>query len=582
MNKKESRIINLILSVLPLLILMTFIGIKFDYYYDLNDDVLMKDILSGAYTGAPEGHNIQMLWPISFVISLFYKIAPGIPWYGMFLCFMQFGAIGIIVYRTVSVFENLGLKIMTAASEISLFGALMLLHLVNTQYTITVAMMASAALVWFVTSDKKDNAGDLIKSNIPAILIAVVAYLLRSEMLLLMLPFICAAGVLKWSFEDKIFEKKNIAGYMGVFASIVAGLILGQLLHAMAYAPKDWQTFTDLFNGRTELYDYQVIPPYEGNEAFYEEIGISKEEQLLFENYNFGINTEIDNVTMWQVADYAGKLNVQKRPFFEKLSGMLRIYVYRISHGPGSVGSDYPWNVVTLVLFLSAFIGYVLIKRYRGFLDLAFLFFIRTALWLYILMGERSPDRITHSLYFIEICVLIANLIMIYRENKEAKKSLYIPMVSYVLLFILAGIIWPEQLNNETVDMNNRKATNASYIALYDYMEKEADSRFFIDVYSSVSYSEEIYGDMKTVSKINSDIMGGWACFSPLQNKKYKKLGITDIESGLLSENSFFVKKAENSMEWLLAYYESHGIETTITKRGDIDGVFEIYEIRRK
>ena len=33
---------------------------------------------------------------------------------------------------------------------------------------------------------------------------------------------------------------------------------------------------------------------------------------------------------------------------------------------------------------------------------LCFLFAVRSALWMYILMGERFPDRITHSLYFME------------------------------------------------------------------------------------------------------------------------------------------------------------------------------------
>ena len=52
-----------------------FAGCRFDYYYDLNDDVLMKDILAGVYTGTPEGHNIQMLWLVSALISMFYKVA---------------------------------------------------------------------------------------------------------------------------------------------------------------------------------------------------------------------------------------------------------------------------------------------------------------------------------------------------------------------------------------------------------------------------------------------------------------------------------------------------------------------------
>ena len=51
---------NQILALVAVILLGISVGVFFDYYYDLNDDVLMKDILAGVYTGIPEGHNIQM------------------------------------------------------------------------------------------------------------------------------------------------------------------------------------------------------------------------------------------------------------------------------------------------------------------------------------------------------------------------------------------------------------------------------------------------------------------------------------------------------------------------------------------
>lgn len=74
---------NWILTGLFLLLLLVFVGVRYDYYFDLNDDVLMKDILAGVYTGAPESRNIQMRWPISALISLLYRIAGTLPWYGI-------------------------------------------------------------------------------------------------------------------------------------------------------------------------------------------------------------------------------------------------------------------------------------------------------------------------------------------------------------------------------------------------------------------------------------------------------------------------------------------------------------------
>ena len=92
---------NWIWALLAVAFLGLCVGIYFDYYYDLNDDVLIKDILAGVYTGEPEGHNIQMHWPISVLISLFYRVAGDLPWYGMFLCFCHFGGIFLIIRRAV-------------------------------------------------------------------------------------------------------------------------------------------------------------------------------------------------------------------------------------------------------------------------------------------------------------------------------------------------------------------------------------------------------------------------------------------------------------------------------------------------
>ncbi len=63
---------------------------QFDFYYDLNDDTMIKDIVSGAYTGQPSGYCIQMLYPLAWCIALCYRAIPTVPWYGLFLCLWYF------------------------------------------------------------------------------------------------------------------------------------------------------------------------------------------------------------------------------------------------------------------------------------------------------------------------------------------------------------------------------------------------------------------------------------------------------------------------------------------------------------
>ena len=39
---------NCIVALAWLLLLLLFVGIRYDYYYDLNDDVTIKDLMAGV------------------------------------------------------------------------------------------------------------------------------------------------------------------------------------------------------------------------------------------------------------------------------------------------------------------------------------------------------------------------------------------------------------------------------------------------------------------------------------------------------------------------------------------------------
>ena len=120
---------NFIVSLVLTLAIILLAGLFGDYYFDLNDDVLMKDILSGAYTGTPAGHNIQMLYPISLFISLLYRIGVNIDWYGIFLCACQYFCFGVLIYESVLRVCGLGKKVVVAALEVLAILGFFLPHL---------------------------------------------------------------------------------------------------------------------------------------------------------------------------------------------------------------------------------------------------------------------------------------------------------------------------------------------------------------------------------------------------------------------------------------------------------------------
>lgn len=595
---KDKQIENISLTVIFLLILIVFTGIFFDFYYDLNDDVLMKDILAGVYTGEPESRNIQMLYGISAFISFLYRLVPAVPWYGIFLCACQFGSLGLIVHRMISMCKTRGLKVIMVAAAGVIVSSMMLYHMVIVQYTITCTMLAAAAVFLFYTSDSTLLPKDFIKKNLAAVVLVWTAYLIRSEMLLLVLPIICIAGVCKWGKEQTIFTKCNFIKYLGVFGAILLGIGIGQATHLIAHSSPEWRTFTEYFDNRTELYDFQNIPEYEENQVFYESIGLSKWERELLDNYNFGLSEEIDEDVLCEIAEYASSNKKEETDFLGNLiDKFVHIYCYELL----TRSRYYPFNLFVIILYVAvtlcgALKGYERLERINkkavrlfaafgiGVWKPLILFGMRTILWMFIILRGRDPSRITHSLFFIEFILLAAMLLMEIITEESKRSCKIIGGILGAAVCIAAALFLPSRYQQTKVEQLRREEVNITNQNLQEYCrnEKNQENFYFLDVYSSVGFSEKMFSDVDN-SLTNYDIMGGWACKSPLYRKKLKNFGIDIMEDALISmDNVYVIAEKDNDMLWLYGYYEEQGIQIAVEKVDEIKNDMYVYDIIRQ
>ena len=594
LKKKE----NCILTLLFLGILLLVSAIRYDYYFDLNDDVLMKDILAGIYTGDPEGHNIQMLWLISALISVFYRVVRVLPWYGLFLCFCHFLSIGLIVHRSLLLTEQMeafGKKIRLLKGFLfltELFFALSFLmpHLVCAQYTVTCSMLAAAAAFLFLTTDITLPAGAFIRRNIGTVLLVFLAYLIRSEMLLLLLPLICAAGVIKWSMEKKIFTREHMIKYLSVIGLILLSVGIGQGTHKIAYGNSEWQKFNEFFDNRTELYDFQILPEYEANKEFYESIGLTEMERELLANYNFGLDEEIDEDLVLKVADYAASIRQAERPFLQNLLDSLKSDYRRMCYGPSHNESDYPWNYMVILAYVAVLVLSLMDREKKmpartssAAIRLGFLFAVRMTLWLWLIMRDRVPVRISHSMYFMELCILSALGLILWikmaADDRSRKTGSVAGVICLAAVLFYSVMALPFTIRSLDLDTQAKAERNLPYQELYQYLRQQSDDFYFIDVYSSVGYTEKMFVDVDN-SLANYDIMGGWACKSPLQRKKLAAFGISNMEEALLTQdNVYYVQEKGADTRWLIRYYRDHGREITLIREKALAG-FEIYSLQ--
>lgn len=597
MNKKTGRYQNCILPLLIIGMSAFLMGICFDFYFDLNDDTMMRDIMSGIYSGAPDGHNMQTLYPLGALIALCYRISGSFPWYGAFLFLCQFGcffAVGVRLCTLVdaagdgaAVRWRFGGKLICLLVLALFQWGIWLIHMVNVQYTITCAMLVGTAIFLFLTSQG---------TYILPLLLFLLAFQLRSEMALLVLPFLGLAGAFCWWEDRPVFMEENLKKYGGLLLLLLAGMGLSLGTDALAYGG-DWVEFRQFFDDRTTIYDfYREVVTEDGFEADLDELGASFGVQILLENYNFGLDERIGTQMLANVAAFARERVGAARDWGAIFRESLFQYRYRSVHG-----GDAPYNVLVFLGYAANIVSAVILlsrtayfrngergSRRRNLLSagvwLFMIFLVRSALWMFILMRGRDPERITHSLYLVEFC-LLAGLFLRQLQRASAGSDATVRNLVYAAtaaLFLLSAAGLIKNVPTVQDDQARRQETNRDWEAIDAYCRAHPDIFYFEDVYSTVAFSGKLL-EYRDNAPANYDIAGGWMCKSPLYRKKLAAFGIEDAADALAQGKADFImsdeEKSLRGLTWLAVPYAEKGLDVYIEEYGRIGENYGVYQV---
>ncbi|MCM1038422.1 MAG: hypothetical protein NC434_03795 [Ruminococcus sp.] len=591
---------NWMIAILTITVNIVAMSIAFDFYYDLNDDVLMKDIMAGVYTGTPDGHNMQTLYLLGALIALCYRLCRSIPWYGLFLFLFQMGSLYLIGVRLLRFCRGRLAKAGVSVLITLFIWGVMLPHMVSLQYTLTCGMLAGTALFLFMTTKKGLTGRQFVMQNLPAVFLVILAYQLRSEMLLLLFPFICLSGLFRWLEEEKFFHKDNYYRYGIVIAAILAGMLISTLADSAAYGSKEWKAFRAFFDNRTQVYDFHMDIITSGEHKEYlRSIGLSDASQELLANYNFGLDEEIDENVLGEIAAYAADERIEPAEVMRQVKG----YIYRTL-----AGGDAPYNRLVLggyvCVALAGIYDAFLHKKCRGnwkfIWELVLLGLVRTIPWMYILIKGRDPERITHSLYFVETVLLSGMLCMRLLRPEEMRMSSsgrietaagkenagkaggFGCLVFAALSVLICLCYLPHNSASVHADKKNRENANLGAEAIAEYCKAHPDDFYFEDVYSTVGFSQKIFKNIDN-SLTNYDIMGGWICKSPLYKEKLGQFGIVSMEDALIHDPDVYfildITMPDGSTDWLRNYYAEKNIAIEINQIDRIADQYAVYQL---
>lgn len=588
-DKKWEKIENHVIVLVTLLIYIIIVGVCFDFYYDFNDDVFMRNIMSGSYTGYPDAHNVQTLYLLGVFISSLYKLYRGFPWYGVFLLLCQVSSLYLVGVRLLRFCKSLITKLGCMLLFTLFLWSVMLPHMMAVHYTFISAVLAAAAIFLFVTTAKDLTVKQFIIQNIPSIILVILSYQLRREMLLLLFPLIGLAGVFRWSEEEKIFQKDNVQKYGCILSCIIVLMLANRLINIAAYGNGGWKEFFNFDDTRTVVYDYHldIVTSGEHKEYLYS-VGLNDAQQELLSNYNFGLDESINAHLMSKIAEYAAA-DVN---YSETVPSVIYDYYYRTFHE-----IDAPYNMLVIFLyFCVALTGFFAVfirkenqKKWAFLWKLAALGATRSALWMFILVRGRYPERITHSLYFAEILLLSGLLCAqladwIHSQKDEAKMQKGIAFKSALVVFALFCLLCmyyiPQNVRETSADMNKREIAHQNCLEISKYCRTNPENFYFEDVYSMVDSSQKIFCDVDN-SLANYDFMGGWLCKSPLYYEKLEKFNISTMEDGLLSSDTvYYIAAKDSDTSWLADYYGSKGIVVHVEQVDSIGDNYAVYHLQ--
>lgn len=495
-------------------------------YFLLNDDATIESIVSGSFTGTPDGHSIYFRYPLSGIVSLLYRIIPVIPWFTLVLlgCYIFAGAVlGRLAYKYLLKGETK--KPGLFALVLSVMAFLCVPELIGLHYTVAAAALAGGAILWTVLEEKKQW--------IPAVALALT-YCVRREVFLLAIPFWGVA--LLWRLPKK--------QYKVLLSNVLVTLCLSLAfmgINAFFYRGQEWKSFTEYNDARTELYDYAWYKVYDGNESAYEKYGMTRRDYELVSHYATAMDSTVDTEyfeTMIQVSKEGEWVDTP----LHTLKRMMVQYRNWI------LGTEEPFSLIMIGMYVLLIGLLVWTKQWYQAVLVALLGLGRSAVWIYLFWKGRFPERVQMALFVIEGSLLLGFLLEKLKEERIKEKTWQVVAGVVAAGFVcgtlaLSAVSFEKQITQGKLQQD--------YKPLASYMEAHSQDLFIVDVKSVGNlYTQSIFDAGSEQS--NALLAGGWVTGSPLMQERMEQLGVKDLGEALLGkENVYFVIDREEEYGWL-------------------------------
>ena len=556
------------------------------------DDVGIRNIVSGLYTGSPEAHSYFMRYPLTALLSFLYKCIPHVYWYAYFLAAVNYGCFLLFLYKIIRRLHANRISILLSA--LAIFLIMWLPFFITLEWTTTAGIAAATGIFWFATTnnnhnidnnndddtdnDNEDqqasiprlkripaatddakggvssfiqriksffvpdvNGKDRLIYYIPSFILFFLAWNIRNDVALLSLPF---WGVV---FLWKVINKQNFKGFIAILLICASIMVISNLIDGAAYSSDAWKEADDLSDYRSSMYDRFGWPDYEENEEVYTKHNISYEMyQIISSDYNMMLSYK----GVLEAEDLRELAEISEESFYSRTSVFSRLKQCVERRWDAMHGATYRFQ--TVLIYAGLFFALVYAVRRKNIFRLVLVSCSAIgfeAIWLYLYFRNRLPIHVGYSLNMMMILVVFSFL-------WNAKPASIVPwrkgrtFICVAVAACLAVSLF--HIDRKMRVDNDREANNAQLlVTVKQYCEDHPDNVYYRDFFSfnnSILY-KELISQRDEEKAANFIPPNGWSVVVPLDNQFLPTDGNTDLCSWLQGRTNYYFLVDENSAE---------------------------------
>lgn len=537
---------NVILALGFSIVYMLLLVIVFHPVFTIIDDKAIMEVLSGAYTGTPDGHVVYIKYAIAFIISSLYSLVNFIPWYGIFLIACETACIFLILLKSFSYFKTLKSKSLFGIFFLIVFTACTLKGFIYFTYTSVAGLLGATAIFLVLT------AGEKFRSYLLPVLVFLLAFCIRSNAAVMLFPVLIFAVILKFKLAN---IKKIIAA--GITFIVLLGGIL--FIDKIAYSSDEWQYYMDYNIARTQVYETGGALNYNENKAVFQENGISPELNILYKNYYFSFDKDAAKNALMNLAE------VEKDSSFSITGTLGKFFGFVFGEQCLAI------TIAFILAFLTALFYLIKQKKFRDIISLFIMLILILLPWGYMALANKMVLRVGISTFYVGIFFILYLIL----QNKIVPGILPAVLITAALIFQIVDTM-------NFFHSGKYQLSASARTEIEKWCERNPDNIYFLTNNVYVDLASDMFPENKGISNC-TPLGAGWLSQSPVVKEKLEYFGINDLDADLFEKNNAFIITYKGyDMQELKEYFSSENegfqmkyVETFTTSEG---GVFEVWK----